>query len=128
MSGCFLDLKWWSVRRQHLEQRSVLLRTGEEIERVHETRFLSLGGFRVLDQLHQESGRLAVAARVPDHMPCLGGGDVVLADFRQPGRQERVPVPIRADAKGFQIPAVLAVMLLGQRRPKFGGFRDGLWR
>ena len=67
------------------------------------------------------------AARPPDNV-AAGRRVPLVADLCQPGRQASVPMAVGADAQGFQIPAVVAVVLRGQLGPQLGGLGRRLCR
>ena len=76
------------------------------------------------DDLGQQ-GRGFLAARAPDDI-ASGRGVPFVADLGQPGIEEPVPLAVGADAEGFEVPAILAVMLQGQLRPELRGLGGGV--
>ena len=46
----------------------------------------------------------------------------IVADSVAPGSEELVFLKVRANAEGFEIPSILAIVLHRQSGPKFGSF------
>ena len=67
----------------------------------------------------REKARVLRGAQTPDDV-AAGGRVPLVADGGEPRVEARVLIARRADAERFEIPAILAVVLLRERGPEFG--------
>src|SRR5687768_12769422 len=109
-----------SLGREQLNEGSVAFGAANEVERADVTVTFLLRSRTILDDLH-EQGRSFRAADAPDDV-ATGRSVPVVVDLFEPGVKELFILGGRADAQRFEIPAILAIMLLRERGPEFGRF------
>ena len=98
-------------------QRLFLLEAGEEVKGSQVARAFFGKHFRVFDD-HREHHWSLFRAGSPNNV-AASGRLPILEESLLPFVEVRIPIVVRADAEGFEIPTILAVVLHREFRPEF---------